>query len=144
MHVCFVHQNFPAQFGHVAAHLVQKHGYRCTFVTEVPPGKEGGVERIQYKAKGGATKQTHFCSRTFENSIWHSAAVYEALKARPDIQPDLVVGHSGLGSVLFLRELYRCPIINYFEYFYHVRQSDMDFRPDFPTTDLDRIRARAR
>ena len=54
------------------------------------------------------------------------------MKARPDIRPDLVVGHSGFGSTLFLRELYDCPIINYFEYFYHTTNSDMDFRPDFP------------
>lgn len=144
MHILFVHQNFPAQFGHLAAWLVQKHGFRCTFVSERPPGVTGGVERIQYQIKGGATKQNHYCSRTFENAIWHTHAVYEALQARPDIQPDLIVGHSGFGSTLFLRELYRCPIVNYFEYFYRPTNSDMDFRPDFPTQPLDRLRAQAR
>jgi len=144
MHLLFVHQNFPAQFGHIADHMTQHYGYSCTFVSEKPAGRVGAIERIQYKVQGGATKQTHYCSRTFENAIWHTHAVYEALKARPDIQPDLVVGHSGFGSTLFLRELYRCPIINYFEYFYRPANSDMDFRPDFPCTELDRLRARAR
>jgi glycosyltransferase involved in cell wall biosynthesis len=145
MHVLFVHQNFPAQFGHIAAYLAQRHGYRCTFVSEKPPGHAGGIERIQYQVKGGATRQNHYCSRTFENAVWHTHAVYEALKARPDVRPDLIVGHSGFGSTLFLRELYpRCPIINYFEYFYRPTGSDMDFRPDFPSTELSRLRARAR
>lgn len=144
MHVLFVHQNFPAQFGHVAGYLVQKHGFRCTFVSQRPAGTSGGIERIQYQLKGGATAQTHYCSRTFENAIWHTHAVFEALKARPDIRPDLVVAHSGFGSTLFLRELYDCPIINYFEYFYRPTNSDMDFRKDFPTLELDRLRARAR
>jgi glycosyltransferase involved in cell wall biosynthesis len=144
MHVLFVHQNFPAQFGHIAVHLDRRHGFRSTFISEKPPGRFGRVERIQYAVKGGATPQTHYCSRTFENAIWHTSAVYETLRARPDIKPDLVVGHSGFASTLFLRELYECPIINYFEYFYHTKNSDMDFRPDFPSPEGDRVRARAR
>jgi glycosyltransferase involved in cell wall biosynthesis len=144
MHVLFVHQNFPAQFGHIAAYLVRQKGFRCTFVSEKPAGVVDGVERIQYHVKGGATRQNHYCSRTFENAIWHTHAVYEALQARPDIRPDLIVGHSGFGSTLFLRDLYDCPVINYFEYFYRPTSSDMDFRPDFPAAPLDRLRARAR
>jgi glycosyltransferase involved in cell wall biosynthesis len=144
MHVLFVHQNYPAQFGHVAAYLAARHGFRCTFVSEKPPAVAGGVERIQYRVRGGATRATHYCSRTFENAVWHCHAVYQALQARPDVRPDLVVGHSGFGSTLFLRELYDCPVLNYFEYFYRPRNSDMDFRPDFPSTELDRLRARAR
>ncbi len=144
MHVLFVHQNFPAQFGHIAAHLDRHLGMRCTFVSERPPGWFGGVEKIQYRVQGGATPQVHYCSRTFENAVWHTHAVYEALRERPDIKPDLVVGHSGFGSTLFLRELYDCPIINYFEYFYHTKNSDMDFRPDFPCPEIDGLRAKAR
>src|SRR5258708_15741550 len=125
MHVLFAHPNFPAQFGHVAAYLVKKLGYRCTFVSQKPPGASNGIERIQYQTKGGATAQTHYCSRSFENAVWHSHAVYEALQARSDIQPDLIVGHSGFLSTIFLRELYACPVINYFEYFYHTTNSDM-------------------
>lgn len=144
MHILFVHQNFPAQFGHIADYLAKDHGYRCTFVSEKPGGKVGEIERIQYRIQGGATAQTHYCSRTFENCVWHSHAVYEALKARPDIKPDLIVGHSGFGSTLFLKELYDIPVINYFEYFYRGHNSDMDFRPDFPSSELNALRARAR
>jgi glycosyltransferase involved in cell wall biosynthesis len=144
MHVLFVHQNFPAQFGHVAEYLTKQHGYRCTFVSQKPDGEVGGIRSVNYKLNGGATKHNHYCSRTFENGVWHAHAVYEALQRNPEIQPDLVVGHSGFGSTLFLRELYRCPIVNYFEYFYRPTNSDMDFRPDFPSEELDRLRARAR
>lgn len=133
MHVLYVHQNFPAQFGHIAHHLVEKLGWQCSFCSETPGGRAGGIEKIQYKLEGGATKSNHFCSRTFENTVWHSHAVYEALIRRPDIKPDLIVGHSGFGSTLFLRELYPAvPIINFFEYYYlpHDPDSDMDFRSD--------------
>ena len=133
MHVLFVHQNFPAQFGHIARHLVQKLGWTCTFVSETPGGLVEGIRKIEYKLAGGATKQNHYCTRTFENCVWHSDGVYQALKKHPDVDPDLIVGHSGFGSTLFLRELYGdIPLINFFEYYYraHDPLSDMDFRKD--------------
>jgi glycosyltransferase involved in cell wall biosynthesis len=126
MHILFVHQNFPAQFGHIADYLVRQKGFRCTFASQKSPGQVGGVERIQYHVQGGATERTHYCSRTFENAVWH------------------IVAHSGFLTTVFLRELYDCPIVNYFEYFYRTRDSDMDFRPDFPSPPINRLRARAR
>jgi glycosyltransferase involved in cell wall biosynthesis len=144
MHILFAHQNFPAQFGHVAAYLTEHKGFRCTFASEREPGHWAGGERIQYRIRGGARAHTHYCSRSFENAIWHSHALYEALRQRPDIRPDLVVAHSGFFTATFLRELYRCPIINYFEYFYHTTGSDLDFRPDFPAPPIKNLRARAR
>ena len=102
MRVLYVHQNFPAQFGHIASHLANRPGWDCRFVSETPAGTVGGVQKIRYKLTGGATAHNHFCSRTFENTVWHCDAVYHALKAMPDYRPDLIVGHSGFGSTLFL------------------------------------------
>lgn len=144
MHVLFVHKNYPAQFGHIARYLVRDHGCRVTYVSNKEGNATGKFTRIRYEVKGGATKNTHFHSRTFENATWHAAGVYEALKARREIRPDVIVGHSGFGSTLFLRELYDAPIINYFEYFYRPTGSEMDFRPDFPSIEAHRLRARAR
>ena len=149
MHVLYVHQNFPAQFGHIAHHLVDKLGWKCSFVSQTPGGVVGGINKIEYKIAGGATKQNHFCSRTFENTIWHCDGVYRAMKTAKDVKPDLIVGHSGFGSTLFLRELYpTTPIINFFEYYYlpHDRDSDMDFRRDlgWPTSELKYLRSRCR
>ena len=145
MHVLFVHKNFPAQFGHIARHLIDQHQFRCTFVSEKPPAQLDGLERIQYRCKSGSTKETHFFSRTLENQVWHSHALFEALEARPDIVPDLIVGHSGFVSTLYLRELYDCPIVNYFEFFYHPHDSDLDFRRDLPAYQTPEfLRARTR
>lgn len=134
MHVLYVHQNFPAQFGHIARVLARRPGWRCTFVSRTQAsGLLDGIERIPYRTRGGATIHNHFCSRTFENAVWHCDGVYEALKARPDVRPDVIVAHSAFGSSLFLRELYRdVPVVNFFEYFYRPHDSDMDFRGDLP------------
>ena len=61
---------------------------------------------IQYEIKGGATEKTHYCTRSFENAVGHCHGVYEACRKHRELQPDLIVGHSGFGSTLFLRELY--------------------------------------
>jgi glycosyltransferase involved in cell wall biosynthesis len=145
MHVLFVHQNFPAQFGHIARHLIRGRGWSCSFVSKTPGGVIDGIRKIEYTTSSGARETTHYCSRTFENAIWHSHGVYEACKKAPDLRPDLIVGHSGFGSTLFLPELYpKVPIINYFEFYYHPHQSDMDFRPEFPPAEIDYLRVRAR
>ena len=142
MHVMFVHQNFPAQFGHIARHLIRSRGWTCTFVSKTPPGEVNGIRKIEYRTAGGARATTHYCSRTFENATWHAHGVYEACKADLDLRPDLIVGHSGFGSTVFLPELYPgVPIVNYFEFYYHPHQSDMDFRPEFPPAELDYLRA---
>ena len=132
MHILYVHQNFPAQFGHVARVLARRPDWRCTFTSRTPPqGVQDGIERVPYQTRGGATRQNHFCSRTFENAVWHCDGVYTALKSRRDIRPDLIVAHSAFGSSLFLRELYPdVPVVNFFEYFYRPHDSDMDFRRD--------------
>ncbi len=80
MHVLFVHQNFPAQFGHIARHLIRTLGWSCTFVSTTPAGVVDGIRKIAYESKGGARETTHYCSRTFENAVWHAHGVYEACR----------------------------------------------------------------
>jgi glycosyltransferase involved in cell wall biosynthesis len=142
----FVHKNFPAQFGHIASRLAQEHGWQCTFVSERTPVSAGGVDNIQYRLRGGATEKTHYCSRTFENGIWHAAGVFDALQPVTSmVRPDVIVGHSGFGSTLFLKELFPdTPIVGYFEWFYRPRGTDLDFRPDLPPQPIDVLRSRAR
>ncbi len=149
MHVLYIHPNFPAQFGHIGQRLAGEHGWKITFATAAAGGNAGGMERIVYRVAGGATNRNHFCSRTFENAIWNCDGVYQSLRIRPDVKPDLIVAHSGFGSSLFLRELYpNVPVINLFEFYYHTsgRDCDMGFRRDlgWPLPDAHLHRARAR
>lgn len=57
MHVLFVHKNFPAQFGHIASHLVRERGWECTFVSERPSRELGGVRTIQYAPHGALAER---------------------------------------------------------------------------------------
>ena len=45
--------------------------------------------------------------------------------------PDVILGHSGWGSTLFMRDLFpRAALVGYFEWFYHARGVDLDFDPE--------------
>ena len=125
MHVLFVHQNFPAQFRYLAPRLATECGWRCTFATcNHRTEKIAHIDRIIYRPRHGATARHHPLARPFANAIGEAHAAYDALKNRPDVRPDLVVGHSAFGSTLFLPHLYDAPVINFFEYFYHVVGQD--------------------
>ena len=52
MHILFVHQNFPAQFGHIARHLIRTRGWTCTFVSKTPAGEVDGIRKIEYTTSG--------------------------------------------------------------------------------------------
>src|SRR2546428_10054827 len=111
MNILFVHQNYPAQFRYLAPRLASEFGWRCTFATRNTKAPNlPGVDRIVYRLNSGPTHANHFCTRAFEAAVGHAHAAYDALKARGDIRPDLVVAHSGFGSSLFLPHLYDAPV----------------------------------
>ena len=66
MHILFIHQNFPAQFGPLAFRLAATPGWSCTFVSQKAEGTVRGVRCLKYHLTGGATEKSHYCSRTFE------------------------------------------------------------------------------
>src|SRR5206468_11286550 len=145
MHVLFVHQNFPAQFRCIAPRLSQDFRWTCTFVTRNGKAPEvPGVRRILYRPACGASAHTPFLARPFENALGHALGVYQAMKQHPDVQPDLVVAHSGFGSSMFMPFLYDAPIINFFEYLYSPVGQDLGYRPEFPVTEPMLLRSPCR
>jgi glycosyltransferase involved in cell wall biosynthesis len=99
-----------------------------------------GVEKVIYRAR--AADDGDPASRRFTEAVACSRGVYEALKARPDVKPDLVVAHGSFGTSRFLPYLYDCPIIGFFEFFYRGRGQEVGYRPDEPVTDEMLFRCR--
>lgn len=144
MQLLFVHPNFPAQFGPVIWRLAALEGVDVVFLSQRAEGDRNGVRCLRYTSKGGATKATHYCSRTFENAVWGAHAAFDACRTAEGLDPDLIIGHSGFGTTAFLGELFDAPIINLFEYWYRGHGSDMDFRPEFPPREIDYLRSKTR
>ncbi len=128
MHVLFVHQNYPAQFGHLANHMEQKLGWKTTFLTKWK-GEKGMTPLLKYEPKRGSTQQTHFLSRNFTNCAAQAQGVYAAAQQMQE-RPDIVLGHSGFGSTLLLKELFHCPVVNLFEFFYNQGTTAVEYEKD--------------
>lgn len=139
MHVMYIHQNFPAQFGHLAEALTLRHGFRCTYVSERPERSTPHLRRVRYafqqlKPEAKPAISEYFCDFT-ERSL---AVFKELLRCKGD-RPDVIVSHSGFGSTLFLRELFDCPIIHFCEWFYRKYGGDGDFFGEYVRSDAPQL-----
>lgn len=116
MHVLFIHPNFPAQFGHIAAHLTTELGWQATCATSIDTTHlQLPFVHLNYKLKPGPQPKTFYNPGSLNALIEHMAAVYQGFKSLPDFKPDLVVGHMSYGTMLYLRNLFDCPFVGYYE-----------------------------
>ncbi len=138
MHVVFLHQSFPGQFGRFALEMKRRHGWRCTFFVEghgtcPSPSAEERAELTVYPIarvipRGEITPWRQIAMR----SLQQGQAVFEAVQAQRDFRPDLIVAHQTLAPTVFLPEIVRCPIVQYCEYYYDFNHRDLTYRMDLP------------
>lgn len=138
MHVLFLHQSFPAQFGRFALEMKRQHGWQCSFLVEdsgtcPAPTAEELAEFPLHKIKpvlpkGQVTPWRQIYARTLQQGL----AVYEALAALPELKPDLLVAHQTLAPTVFLPEIVTCPIVHYCEFYHGTQRRDITYRIDLP------------
>jgi glycosyltransferase involved in cell wall biosynthesis len=143
MHILFIHPNLPAQFGHIAHYLATRHGFRISFLTR-RKARSDAIEILNYQPRGGANRNTNFCSRTFENYVWNSGAVFSALRNNPQLRPDVVIAHSGFGTSAFVKYAIDAKVISYCELFYDDSPDFQPFRPGDQEPLRLRLRSRGR
>ncbi|MEA3212681.1 MAG: hypothetical protein QOE70_5738 [Chthoniobacter sp.] len=147
MRILFLHPNFPAQFRSLAAALARDPANQVVFVTAAREGMLPGVEKILYKLARTPRSETHQYVRNLELAVLHGQAAARAacaVEARGFV-PDVIYGHSGWGSTLFMKDLFpNRPLLCAFEWFYHARGTDADFDPAEPLTDDDAARIRVK
>jgi len=137
----FIHPNFPAQFGHLALHLSTQLHWPCTCVTSIDTTHlELPFDHLNYKVQSGPQPKVFYNPGTLQGHMDHMAAVYRGLRGVPGLRPDLVVGHMSYGTMLYLRNLYDCPFIGYYELlpgpFWG---SGLVLRKEFPPPEADRL-----
>jgi glycosyltransferase involved in cell wall biosynthesis len=137
LRVLFVHRAFPAQFGRLALELTNRYGWRCHFLVGhlshcPPPSAEmlAALDVRQWPDPTGGKKTETPWPQIHGEALGHARAVFEAVRGRPDLRPDLVVGHGGLVPTLVLRELLDCPLVDYCEYYFAPEQCDLTYRVD--------------
>ena len=150
MNLLFVHQNFPGQFRHIAAHFAADPAHRVVAMGEAAnlkraTGLHPRIELCPCPAPAPAASATHRYLRGYEAAIHRGlqcARIATRLKAG-GFRPDLVVAHPGWGEALFLRDVFPdARLVLYAEYYYHATGADVGFDPEFPPAADDPFRVR--
>ncbi len=141
MHVMFIHPNFPGQFAYIAGYLSQHLGWPVTLVTSVDTTQMNlPFTHVNYKVREGPQPKVFYNPNTLNELMEHLAAVYRGLRGATQLRPDLVVGHMSYGTMLYLRNLYRCPFVGYYELLPPPFWGDgLVLRPEFPPPEGVRL-----
>jgi glycosyltransferase involved in cell wall biosynthesis len=142
MRVLFVHQNFPGQYGRLAAHYVAQPGNQVVAIGEkanllrrqqIARVKLLGYE-LQAQGSDSLQKAVHRGRRV---------ATAAAVLRRSGFVPDVMFGHIGWGEAIFLKDVFpEAKLLLYGEFFYRPRGGDLGFDPDYPVSEEKILRLR--
>lgn len=139
MDVLFVHQNFPAQFRHVAAFFRLK-GHRVVALHRRGAADIKGVRSVPYSLERGNSSGIHPFAQEFESKVLRGeACAHKALELRDDgLSPAVVFAHPGWGEALYLKEVFPdVRLVCLTEFYYRPAGQDMGFDPEFPAPTFD-------
>jgi glycosyltransferase involved in cell wall biosynthesis len=106
-----------------------------------------GINKIIYPKDRRGPINCHAYSVELDRAIYTGASVFEVCRGLRDqgLRPDLIVGHSGWGETLFVKDVFPdVPLLANFEFFYHPQGVDVGFDPEFVSIFSDPSRLRAR
>lgn len=139
--VLFVHNNFPAQFGDLARALMER-GVECAAIgAERAPGLPG-MPIARYRLNRGTGKDVFPLAVRAEADLIRGRAALEAARElkRHGHEPEVIIGHPGWGETVFLSQVFpEAKQVLYPEFFYHGRNSDIDFDPEFWRDDEEAL-----
>jgi glycosyltransferase involved in cell wall biosynthesis len=136
----FVHQNFPAQYAHIARRLAKRKDNRIYCISQTGHNDIPEVQQLVYDPNLPAVSTCHPFTLTFDAAVRTGVAVANVCRKLRDegVIPDLVVGHCGWGETLFIKDVFpNVPLLSYFEFFYHARGVDVGFDPEFAPCAAD-------
>ncbi len=148
MNFLFVHQNFPGQYLHIIRSLQADNERRdgthqIVFMTEPNRNNMAGVRKVTYSRPPSISASVHLDAREFEMATRRGQAAYKgALQIKAlGFKPDIIIGHHGWGEMLNLVDVFPgVPILGYFEFYYRIDGTDVNFDAEFPMKE-DRFSA---
>lgn len=140
MKILFVHQNMPGQYRELLTWLVAQGGNEIVFLTQRKnaPKFEGVTTRV-YAPHHVPAKDAYGLSRVWEEATgagFGAAQAARDLERESGFRPDLIMGHTGWGELLFMKQVWPdVPILGFFEYFYLPKGGLVGFDPDEPVSE---------
>ncbi len=132
MRILFVHQNFPAQFKHLAPALAAR-GHELKALA-IKGYDIADVYVHRYKPQRSSTAGLHRFATDFETKVIRGEACAMAADdlRRSGYTPDLIIAHPGWGEALFLKDIWpSVPHLHFLEFHYGGKDSDTGFDPEF-------------
>ena len=136
MKALLVHQNFPGQMRHLGL-AMHRRGDEVISIGGPQSAKQAPWQLIRYnKLISSAPNPCHPWAEDSLSKLLRAETVgviMNELKSKNWI-PDLVVGHSGWGELIPVKDIFPdVPVLHYLEMFYQPRGLDVDFDPEFAT-----------
>lgn len=135
MRILFVHQNFPAQYKHLAPALAAR-GHEVLALAAQNAQTPTAIRTLRYKFDAPEPDRSVFhyatdMARRLQRAEITAAAARH-LRDQMKFTPDVICGHIGWGETFFLKEVWPdAKLILYAEFFYATRGRDVDFDPEF-------------
>ena len=140
MNILFVHQNMPGQHRELLMWLVAQGGHRIVFLTQRRNAPWiDGVMTVVYKSHHKPGAGAYGLSKVWEAATgagFAAAMAARELEKNEGFRPDLILGHTGWGELLFMKQIWPdVPIPGFFEYFHNATGGVVGFDPDDPVSD---------
>jgi glycosyltransferase involved in cell wall biosynthesis len=140
MRVLFVHNNFPAQYRHLAQRLAREPGFELAAIGSPTARSLPGMRLLRYPGIDPVASYSHPFARRFEIECRRCEQVLYGLATlrASGFEPDVIMAHPGWGETLPLRTFYpKARILLYCEFFYGAEGRDVGFDPEFPMSGID-------
>jgi glycosyltransferase involved in cell wall biosynthesis len=147
MKFLFIHQNFPGQYVHLVRHLAAQGGHQIYFITQPNTVEMTGVHKLTYPKDERPRINCHAYSVEFDRAVYAASRVADLCRElrMGGFTPDIVIGHSGWGETMFVKDIFPdVPLLANFEFYYHYRGVDVGFDPEFASIFQDPSRLRTR
>ena len=147
MNILLLHPNCPGQFVYLAPFLAKDTNHKVVVITKGNTMNLPNVKIGLYKTTRAVTPGLHSYLVPMEEAVLDGQAVFRAVYSlkQQGFVPDIILGHTGWGSMLYLKDLYpEVPMIGYFEWYYHALHSDAQWWKDetMDVNDILRVRTK--
>lgn len=148
MKLLFVHQNMPGQYREILTWLNQRGDQEIVFLTQRRDVQIKGVKTLSYRPHHKPAADAYGLSKDWEAAAGAGLGAAMAMRQFEKDQgfkPDIIIGHTGWGELLFMKEVWPdVPVIGFFEYFYRTTGGLVGFDPENPANDQAGFFAQAR
>lgn len=133
--ILFIHPNFPGQYKHLSQHLTSTGRYEMACICDQHKAVIPGIRKIGILPVKERSAGIHRYLRRTEQYVYRGQDTWRACYSlsKEGFIPDLIVGHSGWGDMLFIKDIFpKAVILNYCEFYYRGLGADLHYDPAEP------------